>query len=449
MRAEDPHGPGADNADNSDNADNRTQLIGHAVRLLADWAESDPDGRHGAPGGADPPETPHTTPTGADSGHGPQPEPGDPGVPVLCAVLASATSDPKAHETAARASAVWARSAGRGLGHPGLYDGGLAGTLVGLRMCARIHPALGPVARQLAARLSGRVAEARPRPPAPAPPGVTFPDYDLVLGPSGTLLALCAGQDPDPGQLAPLITRLVRLSAGEGLPGLRAAYAGHPHLNWLDGCVNTGMAHGVAGVAAALTAAVRRPALAPGSTGNAEGALRTLSAWLTREALADARGVVTWDGAGADGRLTVPGARARQAWCYGTPGVSWALWDAADALGDRAGATFAAEAFTSLAERYDTEFHLIGKDPADRLGLCHGASGVLAVADAFHRHAGLPAATALRTRLLTYLSARLTDLEALAEDRTSLLIGATGAVSALLTTGADGDRDWLACLGLR
>ncbi|MDJ1130946.1 lanthionine synthetase LanC family protein [Streptomyces iconiensis] len=399
------------------------------MRLLASWADDDPDGQYGAAA---------TGTRGAD--------PGDPGVPVLCAVVTSVSRDRRAQETVERAATVWARSAGRGRGHPGLYDSGLAGTLVGLRMAARIHPALAPVGEQLAARLTRRVAEARPRPPDPKAPGVTFPDYDLALGPSGTLLALCTGQGPQPGELAPLVRRLVRLSAGDGLPGLRASYAGHPHLDWLDGCVNTGMAHGVAGVLAALTAAVRRPGQAPA---DAAGALRKLGAWLVEEAFTDARGVVTWDGAGADGRLAVPGARARQAWCYGTPGVSWALWDAADAVGDRAGATFAAEAFTSLAERYDTDFHLLGTHLGDRLALCHGASGVLAVADAFHRHAGLPAATVLRSRLLAYLRTRLTDLEALAGERTSLLTGASGAWSALLTAEADAARDWLPALGLR
>lgn len=422
MRHQDPH---------TLTEDDRARLATHATRLLAARAAD-------------------TGEEAGQAGHvgkrGPLFEPGDPGVPVLCALVASTSRDPEEQETAARAAVVWARSAGRGRGHPGLYDGGLAGTLVGLRMCARIHPALGPVAEQLAARLAARVAEAWTRPPGAVATGVTFPDYDLVLGPSGTLLALCAGSDPEPAQLTPLVRRLVHLSAGEGLPGLRAAYAGHPHLDWLDGCVNTGMAHGVAGVAAALTAALRRPGQAPEG---AAGALRALGSWLTREAFADARSVITWDGAGSDGRLPVPGERPRQAWCYGTPGISWALWDAADALGDRAGATFAAEAFTSLAERYDPGFHLLGSHPADRLGLCHGASGVLAVADAFHRHARLPAATALRARLLTYLGDRRTDLDSLAGEHTSLLTGATGAWSALLTVGADGDRAWLPCLGLR
>ncbi|WP_346346824.1 lanthionine synthetase LanC family protein [Streptomyces sp. SID161] len=360
--------------------------------------------------------------------------PSDPGVPVLAALL-HGTGAPRA---AARAVTVWARTAGRGRGHPGLYDGGLAGTLVGLRLGARVHPRLGPVADRLRDHLV-RTTPGRRR------EGLTFPDYDLIVGPSGTLVALCAGAHPTASELGPLATRLATLCDTDDLTGLRTSgYAGHPQLDWLDGRVNTGMGHGVAGVTAALTAAVRHL----GPREDLTRALEHATRWLTRQSFDDARSVRTWDGAGLDGPPP-GGPRARQAWCYGNPGVSWALWDAADAVGDREAAAWAATAFTTLAEGYDERFHLFGDRPADVLALCHGAAGVLAVADAFERHAGLPAAAVLKARLLAHLMDRLPAVEALGARHMGLLGGAAGTLCALLTAAHGASRAWLPCLGLR
>ncbi|MGZ0205499.1 subtilin biosynthesis protein spaC, partial [Streptomyces sp. RM1] len=133
---------------------------------------------------------------------------------------------------------------------------------------------------------------------------------------------------------------------------------------------------------------------------------------------------------------------------YGTPGVAWALWDAAGALGDGAAADWAATAFTTLAEHYDETFHLFGDTPGDRLGLCHGAAGVLAVADAFERDARLPAASALKERFVGHLTARLSG-QRLAEWPADLLTGLPGVPAALLTAAHGAPRGWLPCLGLR
>ncbi|UNZ19878.1 lanthionine synthetase LanC family protein [Streptomyces sp. 891-h] len=494
---------------------------------------------------------------------------GDPGVPVLARLVAAA-GDAEAAQVAARAGAVWARGAGRGPSHRGLYDGGLAGTLVGLRQCSVLHPALQPVADRLRERLLDRSVRDGVRYGA-----VTFPDYDLIIGPSGVLLALIAdlpgagnarggvadprntaigtddvrrapkgfgkGLDPDrsndgtpgagtPAPGAPLpgvrgqgvrgpgvrgpgvrelpgvrgtgtaphgpdaagpsgpgapagpsaapgisaaprngtgappargtrhgaeprpveagllayAAHLAALCDAPDLPGLRAHYPDHPLLGWLHGRINTGMGHGVAGVTAALSAAVRmlgpRPELIA--------ALSHTCHWLAGESFDDARDIRSWNGCGSDGAPRLPAGNARQGWCYGTPGVSWALWEAADVLGDGVAAAWAASAFTSLAEGFHEGYHLFGDHPGDRLGLCHGATGVLAVADALHRHGRLPAATRLRARLLAHLVAHEEELAALAEERCGLLSGAGGALAAMLTA-TGGDRTWLPCLGLR
>ncbi|MFK0293271.1 lanthionine synthetase LanC family protein [Streptomyces sp. NPDC090442] len=430
----------------------RTHALQDAVWLLDRWSERTAAGQ--AP------------PSGSD-------HPSDPGVPVLAHLLAGTTEVPAATAVAARATVLWARGAGRGMSHPGLYDGGLAGTLVGLRQAATLHPALHPVADRLAGRLLERASTEAARANHGA---VTFRDYDLILGPAGTLLAMSAAapgrpDHPDgagphhPQALARLGRCLAALCATAELDGLRTHYPGHPQLGWLHGRINTGMGHGAAGVLTALTAAVRQagradPSGAEGPEDASRGApedlpelvaaLRRVSRWLRRQAFVDARGVRSWDGAGLD---AVPpgGARRRQAWCYGTPGVAWALWDAADACGDQDDREFAAAAFDSLVAGYDEEFHLFGDHLGDRLGLCHGAAGVLAVADALHRHAQLPSATALRARLLVHLDRRRLQTRALGEERTALLGGACGTLSVVLTATATGTngRGWLPCLGLR
>ncbi|MFF9022071.1 lanthionine synthetase LanC family protein [Streptomyces eurythermus] len=378
---------------------------GLAVRYLLEWAEAPDRGGHRC----------------------------DPGIPVLAHLVADDRAAPAA-------VAVWSRTAGRGPSHPALYDGGLAGTLVGLRLGARVHPGLGAAADRLGAHLAGR-------PPGYRTREVAFPDYDLISGPSGLLLALCA-TEPELPVPRPLAAHLALLCDEAELGRLRAGqYTDHPLLGWMQGRVNTGMGHGVAGLVTALTTALRRAGPDPDLAGDLAEALGRATRWLVRQAYDDERGIRTWPGAGLAGPPS-PEANPRQAWCYGTPGVAWALWDAADALGDRAAADWAATAFTTLAEHYDETFHLFGDAPGDRLGLCHGAAGVLAVADAFDRHARLPAASALKDLLVGHLTARL-PARPLAEWPADLLTGLPGALAALLTAAHGAPRGWLPCLGLR
>ncbi|WP_051789316.1 lanthionine synthetase LanC family protein [Streptomyces sp. NRRL S-1022] len=189
-----------------------------------------------------------------------------------------------------------------------------------------------------------------------------------------------------------------------------------------------------------------------GLAGGLAAALGRTTRRLIRQAYDDERGIRTWAAAGPGSPLA-PTAHPRQAWCYGTPGIAWALWDAADALGDTTTADWATAAFTTLAERYDETFHLYGDSPGDRLGLCHGAAGVLAVADAFHRHARLPAAATLKSRLTRHLTGHLAPPWPAGWDA-DLLTGLPGALAALLTATRlsatrPSSRTWLLCLGLR
>ncbi|QDY75568.1 lanthionine synthetase LanC family protein [Streptomyces qinzhouensis] len=358
----------------------------------------------------------------------------DPGIPVLAALVA-ATGEPTG--AARRAVAAWATTVGRGPNHHALYDSGLAGTLVGLHHAAALHPPL----LRLADRVRGHLLTTAGQRPWRTEK-VTLPDYDLISGPAGTLLALYTAATAHP---APLADHLAALCDSAALPRLRTGgYENDPNLHWLHGRINTGTGHGVAGLTMALTAAVRRTGPEPRFVR----ALRHAVDWLVRQSFTDDRSVRSWDGAGHDGTPPAPGPRPRQAWCYGNPGITWALWDAADALGDERTAAWAVTAFATLADAYDPDYHLYGELPADRLALCHGAAGVLAVADAFARHARLSAAATLRARLLRHLESRLPELDEPSWHH-GLLGGTTGVLAALLTTGHGASRDWLPCLGLR
>lgn len=173
-----------------------------------------------------------------------------------------------------------------------------------------------------------------------------------------------------------------------------ACLAGYPQPVWFDG-EDTGLAHGAAGVLVVSPAP-------------------ELVGWLLEQSIVDQR---------------------RQGWCHGLPGVAWALW----AAGAR---TAAGRYLRILRQTFDPEVNLFGRD-ADKLGICHGAAGVMLVADAFARE-GVSGAAGLRDQMRAYLVERLDLVSTL--DAT-LLMGASGVLAALLTV--DGaDRSWLRCLGL-
>jgi len=271
-------------------------------------------------------------------------------------------------------------------------------------------------------------------------------DYDLLVGAAGTLVTLATDPACPPSACRPVIRHLAGLCDRAGLDRLRLARVYGPDSAHGVGRVNTGLAHGVPGVIVALCAAADRADAGP--TDDAHPALRRASTWLREQSFVDGRGVVTWTAFQRDDRPVPDRPSRRQAWCYGTPGVSWALWEAGRALHDETLRAFAAEAMASFCAAWEDEFYLYGEDLDDWVGVCHGAAGTLAVADAFARHAGLGAATDLRERLRRLLGERLDLVRRLGKERMSLLTGASGVLAVLLTVDG-GDRDWLPLIGLR
>jgi hypothetical protein len=204
------------------------------------------------------------------------------------------------------------------------------------------------------------------------------------------------------------------------------------------------MGHGVTGVASALRHAVET--FEDGS--EYRPALRRACDWLVGEAYLADRDFITWPVVGREGAKASGSADRRQAWCYGTPGVAWTLWDAGRVLGDPSLQVLGEEAMQSFCRVFNIDFSFPIHDIAEELAICHGVAGTLAVADAFARYAGLREAANLRGRLDQYLVDRVDQIADIASTDMTILNGASGIVSVMLSVHG-GARSWLCQIALR
>lgn len=357
--------------------------------------------------------------------------------PVLLASLAAGFVEAELVE---RVLVRWTSGIPAEVHHLGSFEG-LAGLFAGATAIARVHPPFGS--------LSANVGESLRRLSADQPwrtEGVGWADYDLISGPAGVVLALLAGRAGDAAW--PAARHLIALCDQPDLSALRLTDdANDDRRRWNVGRINTGMGHGLTGVIAALTAIGDAASAEPQDEVTV--ALHRLCTWLVAQSYVDTRGLRTWPPAGLDGSPAPLAASSRQAWCYGTPGVAWAVWNAGRVLLDADLQSFAEDAMRSFQAAFDPQFHLDTHPVDANLGLCHGAAGILAVADAFARHAQLPAAGVLRQQLTEFVVQRLAEVEELAGDNLNLLTGAGGILAVLLTTTGDTDRAWLTQIALR
>jgi lantibiotic biosynthesis protein len=316
--------------------------------------------------------------------------------------------------------------------HGGLFGPGLAGIHLGVHTAAVMLPGLD--GQERFARVLPSAREALVAHCARTPwrsDGVAWSDYDVVSGPAGALLALAT--DPATGRrdAGPAIAHLLRLAETPELSGFQVGSAhGAARHDWNRGLVNTGFAHGVAGVALALCAAARAYGLdEPIAAG-----LRRITDWLVLASYPDGAGVIGWAPAGAPTAPT-PQRNPRQAWCHGTPGVAWALWAAGDVLDDAALRSYARSAFESYLAAPEPNAHLT---LYDSLGACHGDAGLLVLCDAFARHADMPAAARQRDLLLGRLYGCLGLATDWMDSDPSMLTGAAGMLTALIAvTGGE------------
>ncbi len=316
--------------------------------------------------------------------------------------------------------------------------GGMGGFIAGVRALIAIDNEFFPVSDDLMDQTRRLLAGVQWRTSA-----VAWVDYDLFRGPAGLVLAGASNTGPTE-PFVPAVRHLARLCDDPGLEGLRAGTEISPPSSFNIGRINTGMGHGVTGVASALRHAVET--FEDGS--DYEPGLRRACDWLVKEAYLADRDFITWPPVGRDGAKTSGVVDRRQAWCYGTPGVAWTLWDAGRVLGDTSLQVLGEEAMRSFCRVFDIDYSFHIYDITEELAICHGAAGTLAVADAFARYAALREAADLRDELYQYLLDRVDQIADLARIDMTMLNGAGGIVSVMLSVHG-GARSWLCQIALR
>jgi hypothetical protein len=265
-----------------------------------------------------------------------------------------------------------------------------------------------------------------------------FAEYDLFYGLTG-IGALLLRQAPGSATLGRILTYLVRLSLprADGLPGWWVTHDPDPSLPTPGGHANTGMAHGL-GFLSLLAMAARAGVTVEGH----HDAMDTICDWLDRWQQEDSAGPwwPRWIGreALASGHPEPPGP-ARASWCYGTPGISRAIQQAAIALGDTARQQQAEQALACCLSDA-AQIELIAGS-----GLCHGIAGVYQTAWRAARDALTPAIAMRLPALSDILLHREPPVTSLA----GFLDGATG-LSLARRTAASPARPpasgWDACL---
>ncbi|MFC4498506.1 MULTISPECIES: lanthionine synthetase C family protein [Streptomyces] len=263
---------------------------------------------------------------------------------------------------AARNSLVEATAAGvSGGGNASLFHGAPALEFV-LSRAGRSDRAVRDAVDRIVAT---RLAAAHRRQAAGTLPHLA--EFDLIQGLTG-LGALLLTRDAVSPLLEEVLAYLVSLSrpvriGGRELPGWWSADGpGHEEMDGGHG--NNGVAHGIAGVLAAVSLAALRGVQVPGQ----HEAIEVFARWL------DTYGCCYWTTHEQLSASEPPEpARARPSWCYGQLGIARTQQLAALALGDPA-RQLAAE---------DTVVHALtdpsGLDLITDASLCHGWAGLLTV----------------------------------------------------------------------
>jgi hypothetical protein len=203
-------------------------------------------------------------------------------------------------------------------------------------------------------------------------------EYDLISGLTGLGLYHLVRHGPaGSGMTAAVLDYLVALAEpvsrhGESLPGWwsGAGPAGTPDPAWRGGHLNLGMAHGIAGILALLSGAMRAGIQVEGHAKTVRELCETFdryrqgssacSWWPAMISLREHR----------QGR-TSQERQARPSWCYGTPGQARAQQLAGLALGDQERVRVAERALAGCV--LDQQVTALLADAS----LCHGWAGVV------------------------------------------------------------------------
>lgn len=258
----------------------------------------------------------------------------------------------------------------------GLF-GGMAGVLVAAHSLADGQHYAG-LLTDLENFICGRASDAceflvkKPEPIAPL-------EFDMMGGIAGTAIALTlrAQNSVSRSALRTIVNALETLCSAEPyfmrfatLPrdwpdqGLAARFP--------EGYLNLGVAHGLPGVLGAISLAARHGV----ATETTNQTIGTIAEFLFSVALHDEYGI-NWPAAIGTGTTTERKEEqkpTRAAWCYGSPGVCCALYQAGRAIGDK-----------NLSDRAKEGLEAVFRRPRERLSLysptlCHGKAGLALMA---------------------------------------------------------------------
>lgn len=372
----------------------------------------------------------------------------DAGPPILAMLLASVGSQDSLewlNKNVEGISDYWIQTKPPNNNLLGLY-GGYTALAFGLMMAAKCSLVLGTFYAQIKVAIIEKINDYKWPDKA-----FDWPDYDLISGPSGILLALTQDQDIPVKDIKILAMHLSRLLKSPDLLAFRISGCEHdPERHWNFNAINLGLAHGIVGPMAALTHFIRRYQhyvdFDSALRNEVDSSLKIACQWLARQLFVDRLGITTC----APKAGVIPNslyASRREAWCYGAPGISWVLWDVGNVLSDRALSQKGLEIFLSYLRAFNPDFHL-DDDPLEKFAICHGAAGTMLVADAFAHHAHCKHSEKYARRIENLLLKNLTSIKQMANDNTSLLSGGIGILAALLVR-AGGGRSWLPALALR
>ncbi len=217
----------------------------------------------------------------------------------------------------------------------------------------------------------------------PSQMGIAESDFDIIVGASGVIGYLISIPTPDSIVQEPLHTLLnylLTLTEPGQIPGQerwlsssRLLVSEHARQQFPYGRFNCGMAHGIAGLQAALSLA----AIAGYDDARLRSSLISSSTWLLDHQVHDTWGVawpvaIPYELASSPEQWRLLPA-SYTTWCYGAPGIARSLWLAGQALRDDHLMQIALEILKTALQR------LIDAHNINDLTLCHGLTGLLLI----------------------------------------------------------------------
>lgn len=323
------------------------------------------------------------------------------------------------------------RDAIRSAGQGGLRGISLFGGLSGIGLVLHLLAQLGVDARSSLHKVTASVSRAvLGATSADAVMGSHHSSFDLVSGIAGPVHFLVASGTAAAATAAVAVQSfLAEDPDGDVFDG--ATTSGNVSAEdrqispWLsDGYLNLGLAHGLPGVLAAFSGVTER---------SSTDRLRGLVIANLRET-AHGLSAPSWSVPRTE---NLPAHTERKAWCYGNPGVAWAL---ARAAADSADLDVVVALLDDITARDPKTWRL------DAVGLCHGLAGLLMVTEAIESlHPSLASTTGPLRDAVRHELVQTLDGAALGALDPGLLNGLAGTAAGLLCSAA---RRPLAALNL-